>query len=78
MPERYDRPAVRVRAHHDFTVKDGWRCDETTVEITSPFNSHAHAVWVRDWLKILMEAVYEEARTEAARRNESEGRGSLG
>lgn len=25
-------PTIRVRMNHDFTVKDGWRLKETTVE----------------------------------------------
>jgi len=34
MTERITRtePTIRVRMNHDFTVKDGWRLKETTVE----------------------------------------------
>ena len=29
-------PTMRVRVSHAHTLKDGWRCDSTTVELDGP------------------------------------------
>lgn len=59
-----NEPQVRVRISHAHTLKDGWRCDGTTVE------------WDGDWSNFdpsviadLMELAHKMAVTESEARN---------
>lgn len=57
---------IRVRISHAHTLKDGWRCDSTTVE------------WIGaepvDWplIEAQMSTAYDVARTETRQRNAHE------
>lgn len=37
-------PTIRVRISHAHTLKDGWRCDSTTVEWVGPCPVHWAAI----------------------------------
>lgn len=60
-------PVYRVRISHAHTLKDGWRCDSTTVEAT--FRPEDYDVRVRDGIRGLLQEAFDLAEIEAAQRN---------
>jgi len=71
MTESITPPTIRVRVSHDKTSK-GWRCNETTVEITSgneDWSIGAIQGLISAWLHVL----HEQGLVEATRRNQVEG-----
>lgn len=69
MNETVQSPTIRVRISHDKTSK-GWRCNETTVEITGSVNDYPDMVVD---LESLLVDVHTNGLTEANRRNSLEG-----
>jgi len=61
-----EEPEIRVRISHAHTLKDGWRCDSTTVEWTGRGNP--------DWEAIdsALSAAHGAGRDEAVARNEQD------
>jgi hypothetical protein len=69
------RSWVRVRTHHSKTQREGWRLDETTVEVTVPVtDSHGTQDDVSALLAAMQREVYVDGSLEANRRNDEEGR----
>jgi hypothetical protein len=62
-------PTIRIRINHDKTQK-GWRCNETTVEVTGSANDYASMS--ADLADILAHA-HADGLAEANRRNALEG-----
>lgn len=71
MSETVRSPEVRVRIKHAQTVR-GWRCDETTVEVTQelPMDPNELTLVIRS----LLYAAHQDGMDEASRRNAQEGR----
>lgn len=66
-------PTIRVRISHDKTAK-GWRCNETTVEITAPANDGTWSIGaVQGLASAYLHVTHELGLEEANRRNQVEG-----
>ena len=61
-----DEPELRVRISHAHTLKDGWRCDSTTVEWTGPQSAYADATKRID---AVLRLAWMQADAEARHRN---------
>jgi len=60
------KPTMRIRIQHSHTLKDGWRCAETTVEWSGPADSPYPR---SDVMAREMESAHTQGLTEAMRRN---------
>lgn len=68
-----DPSTVRVRINHDRTSK-GWRCNETTVEVTYPLALGTdREASMSELIEVLLHEAAEAGRGEAIRRNVAEG-----
>ena len=65
-------PVVRLRAHHVHTLKDGWRLDETTVEITGDLEALQSEYGAL--MKALLQSVHMDGLEESQRRSAVEAR----
>jgi len=66
---------VRVRTHHSKTQREGWRLDETTVEVTVVVEpGRVTQDDVGALLRVLHHEAYVDGSLEANRRNDEEGR----
>lgn len=65
-------PLVRVRINHAHTLKEGWRVNETTVEITLSLAEEGPDL-LRHLLEQTQAVAYEVGRFEAQRRNAQDG-----
>ena len=69
------RSWVRVRTHHSKTQREGWRLDETTVEVTVPVDAdHVTQDDAGELLREMQREAYIAGALEANRRNDEEGR----
>jgi len=66
------RPMIRVRIAHDKTSK-GWRCSETTVEISGVSDDTMAQVWMYETLENVMAELHTLGGAEETRRNAWEG-----
>lgn len=64
------RDTIRARISHTHTLKEGWRCNETTVELT---HADDNAAFPMEEMRLLMAEAHEAAREEAQRRNVRDG-----
>jgi hypothetical protein len=72
MSDTVREPDIRVRINHKWTQK-GWRCDETTVEVSTSV-SGASGGDTRALIQGLMYAAHQDGLDEANRRNAQEER----
>lgn len=75
MQETITSPTLRVRIHHSHTLKDGWRCDETTVELTWPID-HPGYDQIRPLMQASLYAAHQDGLDETRRRAAQEGQRS--
>jgi hypothetical protein len=71
-PTEIPVPNVRVRVNHGYTLKSGWRCNDTTVDVVVPADELA----VKDlgpFLAHLLREAHQVGLDEASRRNAQEG-----
>ncbi len=61
---RHVEPSIRVRISHSHTLRDGWRCDSTTVEYDGPIDQYDE-----DAMQARLSAAYHMAFREANLRN---------
>lgn len=72
MNESITPPTIRVRISHDKTSK-GWRCNETTVEITSPLEDLDVLREISYRCQAFLQSTHMDGLDEANRRNSIEG-----
>lgn len=76
MSEAIQPPTIRIRISHDKTAK-GWRCNETTVEITlTPKPTDGIYATAHDfslWIGPLLQQAHDDGLAETQRRNGIEG-----
>lgn len=73
MIETETTPTIRVRISHDKTAK-GWRCNETTVEITTPPGDETWSSGaIQGLISVYLHISHEQGLEEANRRNQVEG-----
>lgn len=71
MPESSTTPpTIRVRISHARTQKEGWRCHETTIEVTGSANDYADML---DDIPDMLSDAHHAGLDEANRRNQVEG-----
>lgn len=63
-------PRIRVRINHTHTAKDGWKCNETTVEVNDFYPTRDGDI--RTLFRELMEDAHALGKIEADRRNSVE------
>lgn len=79
MEESIRGPMIRTRIHHKQTQRDGWTCDETTVEIVRPVPGvgtgiDAYEEGYHQLLAAELYACHQIGVEEARRRNAQEAR----
>jgi hypothetical protein len=67
-------PLVRIRINHTYTVKDGWRLSDTTVEMTVPIPDEAAGEAIFPTLAGLLRNTYQTGKEETTKRQWEEGR----